>query len=185
MVVNKTFCCCWKNIQEKLLIILFFKVLLKNTLNTEIKNNLLPLCKVKYKQKTHFLNQSVTWYLHWKKFTNKKLVKAYQSILKRIRETHLNVITILYSLSKGSLKISSWNQCHKFLLDVTLVLVLFNFIKKIGHILSYITRSARPSFLWHHEETCVRVLHTIPSTNKQIQDQYLYLQILLQSYLLC
>ena len=43
----------------------------KTTLNTEIQNNLLPSHKVKNKQKTHFLKQSITWHLHWKKATNK------------------------------------------------------------------------------------------------------------------
>ena len=74
---------------KKLLIMLLFRVLKKPTLNTEIKNNLLPWCKVKCKRKTHCFKQSITLYLHWKQVTNKKLVKACQSILQKINKTHL------------------------------------------------------------------------------------------------
>ena len=66
-----------------------FRVLLKYTLNAETKNNLLPSYKVKYKRKTHFFKRSIVWYLHWKKVTNKKLVKVCQSILQRINKMHL------------------------------------------------------------------------------------------------
>ena len=84
-MVNKNFCCCQTNIHKKLLMMLFFRVLLKNTtLITEIKNNLLPLYKVKYKRQTHLFKRSIIWYLQWKKVTHKKLVKACRSILQRI-----------------------------------------------------------------------------------------------------
>ena len=33
--------------------------------------------------------ESITWYLHWKKVTNKKLVKACRSILQKINKTQL------------------------------------------------------------------------------------------------
>ena len=64
----------------------------KTTLTREIKNNLLPWYKVKCKRKTHFFKQSVTWYPHWKKVTNKKLVKACESILQRNNKTHLKPV---------------------------------------------------------------------------------------------
>ena len=79
-----------KNIHIKLLIMLLFRVLWKKTtLNTGIKIYLLPLHKVMYKRKTHFFKRSITWYLHWKTITSKKLFKACQSILKRINKMHL------------------------------------------------------------------------------------------------
>ena len=66
-----------KNVHKKLLIMLFFWVLLnKTTLNTEIKNDLSPSYKVKYKRKTDFFKRIIIWYLHWKKITSKKLVKG-------------------------------------------------------------------------------------------------------------
>ena len=68
---------------------MLFQGSLKTTLNTEIKHNLLAWYKVKYKQKTHFLKQSITWYLHWKQVIDKKLVKACQSILQSINKMHL------------------------------------------------------------------------------------------------
>ena len=64
-----------KNVHKKLLLMLFFRVSWKTTLSKEIKDNLLPWYKVTCKRKTHFFKGSITWYLHWKQVTNKKVVK--------------------------------------------------------------------------------------------------------------
>ena len=53
-----------KNFVVKKKVLLSIK---KNTLNTEIKNNLLPWYTVK---QTHFFIQGITWYLHSKQVTN-------------------------------------------------------------------------------------------------------------------
>ena len=61
----------------------FYGSLKKTTLNTGIKNNLLP----SYKVPPSFLERSITWYLHWKKVTNKKLkhVKVfYKGLIRHI-----------------------------------------------------------------------------------------------------
>ena len=88
-----------KRTQEAVNNAAFFKVIKNPKLNAEI-NNLLPWYKVKNRRKTHFIKQSITWHLHLKKVTSKKLVKSCQSILQRINKAHLNinVNTLLQSL---------------------------------------------------------------------------------------
>ena len=66
----------------------FYGSLKNPTLNTEINNNLLPWYKVKCKRKTHhFFKRGITWYLHWKKVTNKKLERVkvfYKGLIRHI-----------------------------------------------------------------------------------------------------
>ena len=64
---------------------LLLRVLLKNTLNIEIKNNLLPSYKVTCKWKT-FLQ---TKYNMVSSVEESKKVKICQSILQRINKAHL------------------------------------------------------------------------------------------------
>ena len=67
-----------KRMQKAVNDAVFWGSLKKATLNIEIKNIFLSLCKPNYKWKAYFFRRSIVWYLH------RKLVRACQSILQRI-----------------------------------------------------------------------------------------------------
>ena len=69
---------------------LFFRVSKNNHIENRNKESC-TLAQSYVQTENTFLQTKYNWYLHQVKVTNKKLVKACQSILQAINETHFNL----------------------------------------------------------------------------------------------